>query len=61
MELQGELTRGQMVIEKRKFVPTAQKLNVDIIKSVETEKVKHLFMSAFEKRQRKSHSRPRII
>ena len=51
MELQGELTRGQMVIEKRKFVPTAQKLNVDIIKSVETEKVKHLFMSAFEKRQ----------
>ena len=48
MELQGEITRGQMVIEKRSFLETSKKHNVDIIKSIETEKMKQLFMSAFE-------------
>ena len=51
MELQGEITRGQMVIEKRSFLEEAsEKHNVDIIKSIETEKMKQLFMSAFEKK-----------
>ena len=51
MELQGDVTRGQMVLEKRDFVLSSLKHNVDIIKTVETEKVKKLFMSAFEKKQ----------
>ena len=53
MELQGEITRGQMVIEKRSFLEASKKHNVDIIKSIETEKMKQLFMSAFEGRKAK--------
>ena len=53
MELQGEITRGQMVIEKRSFLETSKKHNVDIIKSIETEKMKQLFMSAFGKKAAK--------
>lgn len=53
MELQGEITRGQMVIEKRSFLETSKKHNVDIIKSIETEKMKQLFMSAFEGKKAK--------
>ena len=54
MELQGEITRGQMVIEKRSFLEDASKKhNVDIIKSIETEKMKQLFMSAFEGKKAK--------
>ena len=54
MELQGEITRGQMVIEKRSFLEDASKKhNVDIIKSIETEKMKQLFMSAFGKKAAK--------
>ena len=53
MELQGEITRGQMVIEKRSFLEASKKHNVDIIKSIETEKMKQLFMSAFGKKAAK--------
>lgn len=49
MELHGENTRGQMVIEKRP--PTAREAtpppNVDVIESVDVERVCHVIFSAF--------------
>ena len=48
VELQGEHTRGQLVVEKRRQQHQAQlEPNVDVIRSLDTAKVQSILFSSF--------------
>ena len=48
MELTGEYTRGQMVVEKRADASDKLRANVDIIRNLETPEVQRIFLNSFE-------------
>ena len=49
VELQGEHTRGQLVVEKRRQQQAQAQLepNVDVIRSLDTAKVQSILFSSF--------------
>ena len=50
IEMQGEQTRGQMVIERRSWAMKDNEPNLDIVREFHKEKLEDIFMSSFAKK-----------
>jgi inosine-uridine nucleoside N-ribohydrolase len=50
VELHGEHTRGQMVIEKRNFAPdnASRRHNINVVTTMDLDKVKNLLETTFQ-------------